>query len=236
MSKKRAKKDWSSNKELFNKYIVPNLLDVKTLVWHYSTIYPIQRDVHSSVLEDLYRYIHTFNPDRGSLDTWIHIAVKRKVFAMEKRYRKRNNIYSDFLNNDNMDNAADEPAAPKPRNPLDMKFYKDNLSDSVFQALSQLKPDLRYPLLLICNGYSIKEITKFEYERGAISWMSHNAIKTRIKIAKDTMKDKIRYSETESIFRYLVPKINNTEEDGQIQKENDEVLQPPCIESYTQSG
>lgn len=206
----KSRKKINRNNELFQKFIVPNLDFIDSLVGYYCTEYSIIDDIRQEVKEDFYRYIHTYDESRP-LDTWIHICTKRKVFAVENRYRKEGEVYSNFLIEENMDNATESEPFGEPECPLDMAFWKEHLSDDVYNALCDLKKDLRYPLLMLCYGYSVKDITKYEYERGSIQWHSVNAIKTRIKIAKETMIKKIGQHEIKRELVDLLSKISVNE-------------------------
>lgn len=203
----QTNKKWDRNRELFNKYITPNLKDIRSLVGYYASSHALKDDLYSLVLEDFYRYIHTYDPEK-KLDTWIHICVKRKVFAEEARYRKRHAFRCDYLLDENIDNAIGDDECILASDPLNPEYYKNSLGDDIYHALYELDEKLRVPLLLLCNGYSIKEITEHEYEHGRVSWLSHSAIKTRISLAKKKVQDNLVYYETNDELKKILLKLN----------------------------
>lgn len=209
MDKKQKKKrfDKKRNRELYNKYIQPNERDVETLVYYYSTIPHIRKDITIQLKANFYEYIHTYDESK-SIDTWIHIVAKRFVFYCENKYRKEREMFTDYLYSENMQNANGDYAVNAPYDPLDMEYYKNNLDDVMYMSLMDLRDELRVPFLLLSHGYSISEITKHELERGAISWMSQNSIKTRIKLAKDSLKKRIKHHKKCMSMNKIVYKIN----------------------------
>lgn len=181
-------KQWEENGKLFNELIVPHLADIKSLINNYATSRSIKDDMFTVVLENIYRYIHTYDHTK-SLKTWIHIVTKRKVIAEEKAHRKTQSHDCDFLIDENMDSASSDYTVSQHPNPLSMKFYKEWLQDDVYDALESLPLHLREPLLYLNNGYTIKEITANQFKKGAITWKSESAIKTRISTAKKRMRE-----------------------------------------------
>lgn len=216
MSEKKNEK-WERNRKLFDKYVTPHLKDIRGLINHYSSNYHLNDDIYSLVLEDFYRYVHTYN-EKQKLSTWLGICVKRKVFAEENKYRKENKYTTNYLLNDNLNNAKSDLDINIIKDPLDMNYYKNNLPDELYEALEALDDKLRVPLLLLCNNYTIKEITEHEYKRGTITWLSLSAIKTRIALAKKKMKENLVYIETDDKINKILDKLNSNE---QVYKETD---------------
>lgn len=204
MDRNKARK---KNTELYNQWITPRMGDVKSLIRYYISDHNQYDHIFSETCESLLKYIHTYNPEQ-SIDTWLHVVVKRKVFAEEKKHQRLNANKTDYLLEDNLQNAIFEEPSATTEDPLDMEFYKQHLSDIPYRALCGLDKNLRNPLLMLINGYSIKEITQHELDRGALDWFSVNAIKTRISIAKDTMRRKMRQEETKDEMLSLLDKLH----------------------------
>lgn len=178
----------------FNKYIVPNLSFIESLINHYSGLPNQYDEVYSYVLQAFESYIDTYDTSKN-LDNWIHIVTKRQVYKFMKMNQRAKGVLFDMDNvKGDVDYYNAYPDSKTNHNdPLDMAYYQEHLEDDLYQALMSLKDIHRVPLILkYIEGWSIKDITAHELKRGTIKWMSINAIKTRIKVALDTLKGKIK--------------------------------------------
>lgn len=192
--KESKKKRNINNMELYSLYIVPNINFIESLIKHYSTLPNQYDEVFSYVMQTFEDYIDTYNPSK-SIDTWIHIVTKRQVMKYMKTNQKKIAIFPpkggsiDY----NETEFATEYESPKSTtnhaDPLDMEYYRVNLDDEIYNAMLKLKEIHRVPLILKhIEGWSIQDITEFEFKRGTIGWLSISAIKTRIKVSLENMR------------------------------------------------
>ena len=160
-------------KKLFNKLIIPNFDKIKSLVKHYSNHQSDVESHYSYVIEQMFRYVHTYNPDQ-SLDTWIHIVTKRACFNQNKKRASDDSHYtSEELKLDECGGYSE----------MEIGSLVDNISDDVYVALMQIPPIKLSAFLLKAQGYTIKEITEIEYSRGHLMrqpQQSEEIIKSRI--------------------------------------------------------
>lgn len=159
--------------QLFNKLIKPNFDKIKSLVKHYANN---QQDVDSHfnyTIEQMFRYIHTYMPER-SLDTWIHIVTKRACFNRNKRQAQDDSYYTgEDIKLESCCGSSE----------MEVGTLVDNISDDVYVALMQIPPIKLSAFLLKAQGYTIKEITEIEYNRGHLYKQPDQAeeiIKSRI--------------------------------------------------------
>lgn len=159
--------------KLFNKLIRPQFDKIKSLVKHYTNH---QQDIDSHynyAIEQMYRYVHTYNPDK-SLDTWIHIVTKRACYNRNKKQASDESHYT------GEDIQFDSCCGS---NEMEVGTLIDNISDDVYIALMQMPPIKLSAFLLKAQGYSIKEIAEIEYSRGHLMRLpsqSEEVIKSRI--------------------------------------------------------
>ena len=84
---KKQRHDPVLNKPLFEKYIVPNLDEIRSLVFFYSSNKQEVDSNYNFVLTEMYKYIHSYDPSK-SLKTWIHIVARRGTqFQNKKQYQ-----------------------------------------------------------------------------------------------------------------------------------------------------
>lgn len=186
-----------TNTELYLEYIEPNMKNlVETLIQYYineydCSLYFLYDDILSEVKINFLTYIHTYNPNK-SLETWIHIVTKRETIKFLQNHKKENSVYTGINHDSYLDNAPDDCfyfGGAEPEDTLDMEWYKNHLSDELYEALMMLEDKFRAAFLLRHVGrYSIKEIAQMEMDRGTQSWASVSGIKTRIKVAIEKIK------------------------------------------------
>jgi len=177
-----GEEEWfKRNGKLFDKLVKPKIPQIRGLVQMYVDNYQELEPCLSYVLEQLYKYIHTYDESK-SLDTWLHIVTKRSVFNQNKEEAERLSYYTDTEIGSyiNLKSASTSPAS-----------ILDNISDEVYDALLQVSPIKLSAFLLQLQGYSIKEIVKIESERGHFgetSKLSVEIIKNRIHYCKKKLK------------------------------------------------
>lgn len=161
---------------LFNMYVSPYLEEVRTLAAFYTDKYQDAEDNYILVLQKLFAYIHTYNPDK-SIHTWLHIVTKRECFRANKKLATRQPINSDI---EECSNEAIYQHGTS--NVVDANFgtLLDNISDEVYSCLLKIEPRKLSAFLLYAQGASIREITAIEYEAGHLEQKNESLIKSRI--------------------------------------------------------
>lgn len=174
-------------RELFDKYVTPNLRMVYKLCVKYSFDTDDVQDNYVDVLTNMYRYIETYNPDM-SIQTWLHIVTKRQVYDLNQR----NQRYRDTLSHDkdvhDMEDDGLDDAPWDGKGAMTLDNYRELYSDDVLYALDQLKPQHRRALLLQQAGYRLKEIAEIEYANGALVSKNIETVKSRLFIARHELK------------------------------------------------
>lgn len=171
------------NDTLFKRLIEPRIEQVRNLVKRYANNYQDVDSYLSHVLEQIYKYIHTYDQSK-SLDTWLHIVTKRSCFNLNKKDAARLSHY-----------AGEEP----PIEIIDrsagfdgeFSMLLDNISDEVYDALMQISPLKLSAFFLQMQGYSIKEIVEIERKRGHLEKsanLSVEIVKSRIYCCKNQLQ------------------------------------------------
>lgn len=162
--------------ELFNKYVWPRERDVYTLSQHYTNRYQDVDANYNLCLSKLWDYIGSYNPER-SIDTWIHIVVKRCCFNQNKRQQKELSHLTDIsmvsmhdLHQHGTGNMVDATCGG----------LLDNVSEPMRKALMQIPPYRLSPFLLQMQGYTIREIAKIEHKNGHMEVKSEDKVRSRI--------------------------------------------------------
>lgn len=79
---------------LFNQYVLPFSNMIYKLCKDYSWSPQNVEENYSEVMVNFYRRIETYDPNRP-IRTWIHICVKRQVWACERQRNAHNNKSDD---------------------------------------------------------------------------------------------------------------------------------------------
>ena len=170
--------------KLFNKYVVPYYNMIYKLCIKYSFSPKNVQENYIEVLANFYRFIPTYDTTR-SIKTWLHIVTKRHILELEKK-RGRKGILD---NTYNLDNSKSEAATDNiPANAMQLENYREYYSDDVLQVLDMMKPIHKYSLLLQEVGYSLKEITQIEYEKGMLPSRNIETVKSRLFFAHKFLK------------------------------------------------
>lgn len=171
---------------LFNKYIKPHLNLVYKLCIRYSDDPEEVEENYNICLTTLFRGIETYNPERKLL-TWIHIVTKRQVYEQNRRNARVNRCNDAMVVGVDFDSMLDESTSDimTPEN------YREMYSDEVLAALDSLKPMYRDALLLQLAGYTLQEIANIEYEKGTLSSLNIDTVKSRLFLARKSMREKI---------------------------------------------
>lgn len=174
----------TEQKALFQKYIVPNFMSIKSLTVRYTDKYQDVDDNYNYVLAQMYSYIYSYDPNK-SLDTWIHIVTKRACFNQNTKRAQYSSTQTDleFCTSDVLHQHGTA-------NLIDAGFgtLADNVSDVVYDALMQLDPFKLSPFLLYAQGLGIRDITQMEWRAGHLEKKSEDVIKSRIYWAKKQLQ------------------------------------------------
>jgi RNA polymerase sigma factor (sigma-70 family) len=173
---------------LFNKYITPFINMIFKLVVRYSNSPDNVEENYSEVLVNFYRYIETYDPSRP-IRTWIHICVKRQVFACERQRQAHNNKdYDNDIEDYEEELFADDHISS---NMLGVDNWRELYSADIVSVLDELKPRHRDALILQEAGYSLKEIAEIEYAKGSLKTPNIETIKSRLRLARQHLKNNI---------------------------------------------
>lgn len=170
--------------ELFKRLIVPKLTHIKALSVKYTDKFQDAEDNYIFALQQMYAYITSYD-EKKSLDTWIHIVVKRSCFNKNKKRQQRVSVHTEIAGCTNEALYQHGTA-----NIVDAGFgnLADNLSDMTYNALLQLDPRKLSAFLLYAQGMNIREITKVEYLAGHLEQKNETLIKSRIYWAKTELR------------------------------------------------
>lgn len=173
---------------LFQRYVAPYFNMIYKLCKVYTYDKENVQENYNEVLANFYRRINTYDPKRSIL-TWLHIVTKRQVADIERK-RKRHENYDNDCDVEKLDEQIyfdDEVRA----NGVTIDNYRTLYSDDILSVLDMLQPIHRDPLLLQMSGYSLKEITEIEYQKGAIKSCNIEAVKRRLFFARGFLKKKL---------------------------------------------
>lgn len=184
------------NTALFETYVVPNMADVKSLVRYYTLVPSHYEENLSIILEELYRYINTYDTSKPII-TWLHICIKRKCakiyrdMAIERQHRSGLMIEDirELTNRRGFNGGYGRELGYDIENQGSLMM---SISDSVYSALMQLPSFLLSPLFYQIEGYSIREITEMEHEKGNIPIYSQSIVQSRIFRAKVELRRLIK--------------------------------------------
>ncbi len=162
--------------ELFEKYVMPLKRDVYTLSQRYTNKYQDVESNYNLCMSKLWDYIGSYNPER-SIDTWIHIVVKRCCFNQNKKQQLEQSHLTD-IEMVSMHDLHQHGTS----NMVDAGFggLLENVSEPMYKALMQVPPYRLSPFLLWVQGYSIREIAAMEHKAGHMEIRSEDKVRSRI--------------------------------------------------------
>lgn len=182
-TERKVKPISEESRRLFDELITPSLDVIKGLVVRYTNNYQDVDDNFQYVLSEMAKGVSTYDRSK-SLKTWIHVCVKHGCKRQNSRKAKLNARRTGLA----MEVVATSRNAPSV-SIGEMSSMMDSISDEMRDALLQIPPLKLSPFLLQAQGYSIKEITKMEIERGHLEEYSESTIKSRIFWARDRLKE-----------------------------------------------
>lgn len=169
---------------LFNKYILPNLNMVYKLCIRYSFDKAPVRDNYNECLANFYRYMDTYDESK-SIQTWIHIIVKRFLINHE-RDKRRLRTTDDVCAEELAEELADD--GQRSYKWMTAGNYREMYGDDVLWALDQLKPIYREALVLQQAGHCLKEIVEICYTNGTLDSRNMDTIKSRLFLARQQLQ------------------------------------------------
>lgn len=155
------------------------------LCMQYSASRETVQENYTLVLTNLYRGVETYNPNM-EIKTWIHICTKRHVFEQEKRRYRQASLKDYDSDISNVENVLDEDSPTS--GVMDQHNYRQYYNDDILAALDKLNPIHRDALILQQAGYSVAEIAEIEYQKGRLSSRNIDTVKSRLFIARETLK------------------------------------------------
>lgn len=182
-----GKKREISTKErdrLFNLYVKPKLSDVKSLTKYYIDHYQNFDDTHSYVLEQLWKGVHSYNPEM-KLDTWIHIVVRNSCWHENKKRSEESPFWGD-IEMCSMDDIYQHGTSMMVE--TECGNLIDNISDNMLAALMKIPPQRLSPFMMYAQGMGIREITAKEWQLGHLEKRSEDIVKSRIYWAKKELQ------------------------------------------------
>lgn len=155
---------------------MPRERDVYTLSQRYTNKYQDVESNYNLCLGKLWDYIGSYNPER-SIDTWIHIVVKRCCFNQNKRQQEELSHLTD-MEMVSMHDLHQHGTS----NMVDATFggVLENVSEPMYKALMQIPPYRLSPFLLWVQGYSVREIANMEYKSSHMEVRSEEKVRSRI--------------------------------------------------------
>lgn len=173
-----------NNTLLFNKLITPEQEYIKRLVSQYTYCKSDIDDNYSEVLENFFKYIHTYDTSR-SLHTWIHIVIRRFV---QESVRKKTLAVTDDIPIESIQNECAEDYEWGDPN-LTSDNYHEILGDGLLDAIDSLKPIHKEAFLLQAAGYTLSEITDKLYSEGKLKTKNIETVKSRVFLAKEQLRE-----------------------------------------------
>ncbi len=174
--------------QLFNKYIVPNLADIKSLTKFYTSHYQDIEDNYNICLAQLYHYIGSYDPSK-KLMTWLHIVVKRACQKQNKDKYEESQHWTD-IEMCSMDDIYQHGNSMVTE--AEIGTLIDNISDQMLAVLMSIPSQRLSPFMLYVQGHRIREITAIEWERGHLEKRSEDIVKSRIYWAKRELQYRLR--------------------------------------------
>lgn len=191
---KKCQKDLRPNYSLYRKYVEPQSNYIRFLVMHYANNKNDANEYYHLATVNLCKYIHTYDSSRP-LKTWIHVAVKRLVYSLNKRDAAKSQLTDKNFNGD-----FDFHGGSVIRDELLSggdgdcgENILDNVSDETMAALKSISAVQLSAFLLYYQGYSFEEIVKIENERGVfpVKTSSVSTVANRVYAAKRKLREEL---------------------------------------------
>lgn len=180
--------DVALNTKIFNELLAPKLDYIKSLVHYYRNPGTDEGYLLSVVLEKLYRYANSYDPEK-SLDTWIHICVKRHVFKLNNdHYREMQ--YRTGVEFGEATRTASTSVSYDGQ--MERKSMLDSIPDEVYNALMKIPEYKLRPFMRYVQGYTIRVIAEMEYEEGHTSSLVEEVVKGRVFWTRNKLQELLK--------------------------------------------
>lgn len=145
-----------TNKDPFNLYVVPNRCYIQRIVRFYAKH---NADlVYSDVMEHLYKHIHTYNPEKSSIKSWLYLVIRRRyVRLFQKEIKKpQSDVFDSCLVSYG---SCDNDATLETLEDFET-IGKYVLSDRLYNALASLNKKKLEAIIYYSNGYTFEAMSK----------------------------------------------------------------------------
>lgn len=166
----------SEKTRLFDMYVKPRMRDVYTLAMRYTNKYQDVQSNYNLCLSQLWNYIGSYDPNK-SIETWVHIVVKRACFNQNKRQVAEASHYTDVemvsvydLHQHGTSNIVDAA----------FRGHRRECQRACLQGADGDSSEAFVSFLALRSGIWDKEIALMEYKAGHIECKSEDKIKSRI--------------------------------------------------------
>jgi RNA polymerase sigma factor (sigma-70 family) len=146
-------------------------------------------DNYQEVLAELYKCIHTYTPERGSIKSWLCTIAKYTVLDKDRKHCRHSHSNTAFEYD--FSQVADDYSyydVASSRKADYLTNYKLLFSDEILDALDALEYIHREALLLHLAGYKLREIADISYRSGNLKNRSTYTIGSRLFKAKQQMR------------------------------------------------
>lgn len=170
-----------SNKELFNMYVVPNRCYIRKIVCFYAKH---NADlVYSDVMEKLYKYIHTYNPDKSSIKSWLYLVIQRRYVQLYQKEIKT--PQSDVFDNCLVSYGSCDNDAPLETLEDFETMGKIILSERLYSALASLSKKKLEAIIYYSNGYTFEAMSEvLNVNAGTLKARFYTGIKEAVQAYK----------------------------------------------------
>ena len=172
------------NQQLYEQYVSPYTRLIYWICIKHSVCRYYIEDNYQEALTVLYKYIHTYDPERGEIKPWLCTIVSRLV-------RKQNRTHCNTINDYDLSQIADDYCyydVESSRRSDYLTNYRLLFSDDILAALEQLNPVYREALLLYLSGYKMREIADISYMAGNLESRNTETVKSRLHMARKHMR------------------------------------------------
>lgn len=150
----------SKREELYLKYVLPEQGFIYRNCYRYSSSKEETQNYYSEVIERVFMYIETYNPQHH-IRPWLSVIIQHVIYKIKKQeaallhaeqYQIDNLVKPDFIS----------------ERCLDIDRYEDFYSDGIVQSIQKMDTVRRKAVLMQQAGYKVQEIAVQLFEDGNI--------------------------------------------------------------------
>lgn len=172
--------------ELYEQYIPQYYGLIRKICREYTKNSSDVDDNYNEVLLNFYKRIDTYNP-KMTLFKWVWVVARRYVNYLERRRHRYASLFDwEYKGWEDSNSEGGRGFSPRFENCGDL------YDDEVKAALEAIGEDAARLILLREEGYTIKEIAKIEYDRGALESGNTETVKSRLFAARAKLKNKLK--------------------------------------------